>query len=55
MKVVRDASSLFLFCLPNPIDVGILPTIMNSTFAHNHHVHHRMPPKGREILCAYLN
>jgi len=43
------------FFLPNPDDVGILPTIMNLVFAHSHHSHHHIPPQDRETLCAYLN
>ncbi len=38
--------------LPNPIYVGILPTIMNmnSAFAHKHHVHHHIPARPGDSL-----
>jgi hypothetical protein len=32
-----------LFALSNLIEVGILPIIMKSVFAHNHHAHHHIP------------
>ena len=34
---------IHVIVLPNPIDVGILPIIMNLGFAHNHHAHHHIP------------
>jgi len=37
--------------LPNLLQVDILRPIMNSAFAHNHHVHHHLLPERPEFFA----